>query len=101
MILENTSSGFLSSVFLAALLAALDSFPALPITVLVVLNLRVINTVRITPTPLGAGILRHHPSSDGCLACDAGLGEQSLVLFELPVPLVLANIGLCSCEVSG
>ena len=100
MIYEHTSSGFSSSVLLVGLLAALYPFPALSITVLVVLNLRVINTVRITPASLSAGVLRHHPASHRCLAGDARLGEQSLILLELPVPLVLANVRLCSCQVS-
>ena len=97
--MNQTSCVFSSSVLLAGLLAALDPLLALSITVFVVLNLRVINTVRVTAGPLGAGVLRHHPASHGGLAGDARLGEQALVLLELPVPLVLPNVGLGSCQV--
>ena len=97
--MNQTSCVFSSSVLLAGLLAALGPFLALSITVFVVLNLRVINTVGVTPAAFGAGILRHHSPSDGCLTGDAGLGEQSLILLELPVPLVLADVGLCCRQV--
>ena len=97
--MNQTSCVFSSSVLLAGLLAALGPFLALSITVFVVLNLRVINTVRVTAGPLGAGVLSHHPASHGGLAGDARLGEQPLVLLELPVPLVLPNVGLGSCQV--
>ena len=97
---SNRILGFSSSILLVVLLATLDPFPALPVTVFVVLYLRVINTVGVTPASLSAGILSHDSPSNRCLTSDARLGEQSLILFELPVPLVLANTRLCSCQIS-
>ena len=91
----------LSPVLLVILLVALEtvSLPALPVTVLAVLYLRVLDTVGITPTLLGAGILTHS-ASHSCLACDGRLGEQTLILLELPVSLVRTNIGLGGSQVS-
>ena len=90
------NSEFSSSIFLIALLASFDPFPTVPVAVLVVLDLRVLHTVGVA---LLAVVLRHDPSSHSRHAGDAGLGEQSLILFELSVPLVLANVGFSSCEV--
>ena len=79
----------LSSVLLVTLLIALEPvpLPALPVTVLAVLYLRVLDTVRVTSALLGARVLTHAPRN-GRLARDGRLGEQTLVLLELPVPLV-------------
>ena len=86
----------LAYLFLIALLASFDPFPTVPVAVLVVLDLRVLHTVGVA---LLAVVLRHDPSSHSRHAGDAGLGEQSLILLKLPVPLVLTNIGLGSSQV--
>ena len=91
----------LSPVLLVILLVALEtvSLPALPVTVLAVLNLGVLDTVRVTPALLGADVLTH-PARHGRLARDRRLGEQTLVLLELSVPLVRSYIGLGGCQIS-
>ena len=90
-----------SVILLVRLLAALEAMPlpALPVTVLL-LNLGVLDAVRVTPALLGARVLVHDPPRDRRHARDARLGEQSLVLLELSVPLVRSNIGLGSGQIS-
>ena len=91
----------LSPVLLVILLVALEtvSLPALPVTVLAVLNLGVLDTVRVTPALLGADVLTH-PARHGRLARDRRFGEQTLVFLELSVPLVRSNIRLGGSQIS-
>ena len=70
------------------------SLPALPVAVLAVLDLRVLDAVGVAPALLGAGVLVHDAARHRRHARDARLGEQPLVLLELPVPLVRTHVGL-------